>query len=406
MGESVNLYEFKDRDITGEYNGSKYVRLDCILMEDYRELYKNYDNIDYIKSNIDEEIEIKDEYDVIDFIFGLEKIVFTKFIDNFNINIEKYLGKYIDSGDYIINLGSLGAYMDIIDYSLLYNRIKDRENINYNQYSSGDRKSLFTTVSSEQEYFAKPSFMNIPNKIPIEIDLGNENNLTSKVEELFNDKIQGVLLKNKMSYIKIIRVYNNGIPYNLKNNEDKEKLVILFKEIKNLENKYNIIISTEFNSVTPLLNRIEYEMDIISKYKDIESINKILYPGKLVIFSASSISNSLVNVNENIKGLDNDSVGLGIISNYIKNGLSISPILVLNKILKISDNIIDVNYDELIYNTKTSKTFSDTTINHILLDKINMDNLRIIIPYNKILGLTAYLDQIEIPSEILQKVVK
>lgn len=406
MGESVNLYEFKDRDITGEYNGSKYVRLDCILMEDYRELYENYDNIDYIKSNIDEEIEIKDEYDVIDFIFGLEKIVFTKFIDNFNINIEKYLGKYIDSGDYIINLGSLGAYMDIIDYSLLYNRIKDRENINYNQYSSGDRKSLFTTVSSEQEYFAKPSFMNIPNKIPIEIDLGNENNLTSKVEELFNDKIQGVLLKNKMSYIKIIRVYNNGIPYNLKNNEDKEKLVILFKEIKNLENKYNIIISTEFNSVTPLLNRIEYEMDIISKYKDIESINKILYPGKLVIFSASSISNSLVNVNENIKGLDNDSVGLGIISNYIKNGLSISPILVLNKILKISDNTIDVNYDELIYNTKTSKTFSDTTINHILLDKINMDNLRIIIPYNKILGLTAYLDQIEIPSEILQKVVK
>ena len=406
MGESVNLYEFKDRDITGEYNGSKYVRLDCILMEDYRELYENYDNIDYIKSNIDEEIEIKDEYDVIDFIFGLEKIVFTKFIDNFNINIEKYLGKYIDSGDYIINLGSLGAYMDIIDYSLLYNRIKDRENINYNQYSSGDRKSLFTTVSSEQEYFAKPSFMNISNKIPIEIDLGNENNLTSKVEELFNDKIQGVLLKNKMSYIKIIRVYNNGIPYNLKNNEDKEKLVILFKEIKNLENKYNIIISTEFNSVTPLLNRIEYEMDIISKYKDIESINKILYPGKLVIFSASSISNSLVNVNENIKGLDNDSVGLGIISNYIKNGLSISPILVLNKILKISDNTIDVNYDELIYNTKTSKTFSDTTINHILLDKINMDNLRIIIPYNKILGLTAYLDQIEIPSEILQKVVK
>lgn len=406
MGESVNLYEFKDRDITGEYNGSKYVRLDCILMEDYRELYENYDNIDYIKSNIDEEIEIKDEYDVIDFIFGLEKIVFTKFIDNFNINIEKYLGKYIDSGDYIINLGSLGAYMDIIDYSLLYNRIKDRENINYNQYSSSDRKSLFTTVSSEQEYFAKPSFMNIPNKIPIEIDLGNENNLTSKVEELFNDKIQGVLLKNKMSYIKIIRVYNNRIPYNLKNNEDKEKLVILFKEIKNLENKYNIIISTEFNSVTPLLNRIEYEMDIISKYKDIESINKILYPGKLVIFSASSISNSLVNVNENIKGLDNDSVGLGIISNYIKNGLSISPILVLNKILKISDNTVDVNYDELIYNTKTSKTFSDTTINHILLDKINMDNLRIIIPYNKILGLTAYLDQIEIPSEILQKVVK
>lgn len=406
MGESVNLYEFKDRDITGEYNGSKYVRLDCILMEDYRELYENYDNIDYIKSNIDEEIEIKDEYDVIDFIFGLEKIVFTKFIDNFNINIEKYLGKYIDSGDYIINLGSLGAYMDIIDYSLLYNRIKDRENINYNQYSSSDRKSLFTTVSSEQEYFAKPSFMNNPNKIPIEIDLGNENNLTSKVEELFNDKIQGVLLKNKMSYIKIIRVYNNGIPYNLKNNEDKEKLVILFKEIKNLENKYNIIISTEFNSVTPLLNRIEYEMDIISKYKDIESINKILYPGKLVIFSASSISNSLVNVNENIKGLDNDSVGLGIISNYIKNGLSISPILVLNKILKISDNTIDVNYDELIYNTKTSKTFSDTTINHILLDKINMDNLKIIIPYNKILGLTAYLDQIEIPSEILQKVVK
>ena len=406
MGESVNLYEFKDRDIIGEYNGSKYVRLDCILMEDYRELYENYDNIDYIKSNIDEEIEIKDEYDVIDFIFGLEKIVFTKFIDNFNINIEKYLGKYIDSGDYIINLGSLGAYMDIIDYSLLYNRIKDRENINYNQYSSSDRKSLFTAVSSEQEYFAKPSFMNIPNKIPIEIDLGNENNLTSKVEELFNDKIQGVLLKNKMSYIKIIRVYNNGIPYNLKNNEDKEKLVILFKEIKNLENKYNIIISTEFNSVTPLLNRIEYEMDIISKYKDIESINKILYPGKLVIFSASSISNSLVNVNENIKGLDNDSVGLGIISNYIKNGLSISPILVLNKILKISDNTIDVNYDELIYNTKTSKTFSDTTINHILLDKINMDNLRIIIPYNKILGLTAYLDQIEIPSEILQKVVK
>ena len=41
MGESVNLYEFKDRDITGEYNGSKYVRLDCILMEDYRELYEN-----------------------------------------------------------------------------------------------------------------------------------------------------------------------------------------------------------------------------------------------------------------------------------------------------------------------------------------------------------------------------
>lgn len=421
----MQIYEFKDRDITGEIGESKYIRLDCLLMEEYKEAYEKYDDIEFMQkysSNYTRNgvpFKINNEYDSIDMLYDLEKEVFSKFIDNLDVNIERYLGDYIDDGSYVINVGNVGAYMDIVSYSRLLNRLNSKTD-GYNppreSYNPKNKKTMFVQHNTEKPYFMKNEMYGVPTKINMEIDLAIPNDTTTKVEEILKNPLYKVFLKHKRMIIYITRVNYNKSYIRMDSIADKKSITGLISELKQIKNKYGIMIYVDDMRVAPTINRMYWEMETIKFYESVKNIEddrqryfemqKKFPRGLLVVFSGGPASSvfSGSDYGSEILGISYASIGLGMVKDYSPDlsEVYIEPILVINRVLK-TGSLLKIKLDDLIAGIPLpgQLDYSAGSVSSMILKNSDLDRLYVIIPYYEVLNLKYPKNNIGLPIQIL-----
>lgn len=423
----MSIYEFKDREIIGEVEGSKYIRLDCLLMDDLKEAYENYDNIEFMKKYASEYEKdgkpfiINTEYDSIDMLYDIEEEVFNKFIDNLDVNIEKYISSYIDSGDYVINVGNLGAYLDIVSYCKLENRLNST-NGKYDPprvtYNPKNKKTIFTDYNTEKPYFMKNNMYGVPTYMNIEVDLGINGDLVNKVEEIMKNPLHKVFLKHKRMIIYITRVNYNKTSIKMDSIKDKQAITKLIKDMKYIEDKYGILVTVDDAKVAPTINRMYWELETIKLYESVKDIDdnrkryfevQKKYPrGLLVVFSGSTASRvfSGSDIGSDILGISYASIGLGMIKDYSEDlsEVYIEPILVINRMLT-TGSLLKVKLDDILAGipTKGQLAYSTSSVSSIILQNSDLDRLYIIIPYYEVLGLKYPKINIGLPIQLLNE---